>query len=414
MSFAHYSILVSLTLAAAFATGQPARAQPLACRYEVSAVLQAPSCGFGGVSTIGTAINPSGTTVVGYRFCLGTAVPWKWTQETGLVMLTLPPWLVEGTPTDVNDNNIMVGTGFGPVGSGKRGFVCDLNTMTWSELMPQNPPLGWSEATGINSRNVVVGYRTLDDGGEPVTPFNACIWHPVQGVTDLGVMNGPNSSASDIADDDTVVGWTGPSQTNVAARAFVYTATGTVVLPPVPNGTATRALAAASSDDIAIIGRVQTSPTTTANRAFLFSNGEFSSMGVLRPFDISASEDVNTSAVVVGVLATSPPTDTRGFVWQAGLMRDLDDLLVKTEPFTITHGIAISANGKVVAAAYSITLLLDPIHVAGDALPDCIVNTDDLIAVILAWGQFACPADVTGDGVVDADDLTVVILNWSF
>jgi uncharacterized membrane protein len=42
------------------------------------------------------------------------------------------------------------------------------------------------------------------------------------------------------------------------------------------------------------------------------------------------------------------------------------------------------------------------------------VDVDDLIAVILGWGQCgaSCPADVTGDGAVDVDDLITVILNW--
>jgi hypothetical protein len=59
--------------------------------------------------------------------------------------------------------------------------------------------------------------------------------------------------------------------------------------------------------------------------------------------------------------------------------------------------------------------------VVGDVTGDGLVNADDLIAVILAWGACppppaTCPADVApagGDGEVNADDLTVVILNWS-
>jgi hypothetical protein len=53
----------------------------------------------------------------------------------------------------------------------------------------------------------------------------------------------------------------------------------------------------------------------------------------------------------------------------------------------------------------------------GDVNGDGIVNADDLIAVILAWGlcpapPSPCPADVTGNGVVNVDDLIAVILNW--
>jgi hypothetical protein len=52
--------------------------------------------------------------------------------------------------------------------------------------------------------------------------------------------------------------------------------------------------------------------------------------------------------------------------------------------------------------------------VMGDVSGDGVVNIDDLLAVIGAWGQCAgfCPADVDGNGVVNIDDLLMVINNW--
>jgi sugar lactone lactonase YvrE len=55
--------------------------------------------------------------------------------------------------------------------------------------------------------------------------------------------------------------------------------------------------------------------------------------------------------------------------------------------------------------------------VPGDVNGDGAVNVDDLIAVILAWGDCPappapCPADVNDSGSVDADDLVMVILSW--
>jgi hypothetical protein len=49
---------------------------------------------------------------------------------------------------------------------------------------------------------------------------------------------------------------------------------------------------------------------------------------------------------------------------------------------------------------------------------DGVVDVDDLVAVILAWGACpappeGCPADLNGDGAVDVDDLVAVILGWS-
>jgi hypothetical protein len=392
-------------------------AQPLPCRFEVAAVIEAPTCGLGGVSTIGTAINPSGTTVVGYRFCLGAAMPWKWTQQTGLVMLALPPWLVEATPAGVNDNNIMVGTGVGPV-AGSRGFLCDLETGIWTELMPQNPPIGWSGAGGINNDNTVVGFRSIDDGGDPVNPFNACIWHPIEGVTDLGLMNGPNSGAEDIAEDGTVVGWTGPNIANMVTRAFVRYGTVVTVLPAVPNGVSSSARGVGSSEYVGITGREQISKTTTANRGFIYNDGEFVPIGIPPGFVTNSTIDVNADGVAIAVAGQSDPNVTRGLVYERGLLRNLNDLITDPVIQGISFARAITPDGVIVATgatqtASGVTVLLEPVTVFGDAHPDCNVDVDDVIAVILEWAHHETPADVTGDGTVNVDDLIAVLLNWS-
>jgi hypothetical protein len=62
-------------------------------------------------------------------------------------------------------------------------------------------------------------------------------------------------------------------------------------------------------------------------------------------------------------------------------------------------------------------VLIGEMPVAADVTGDGVVDVDDLIAVILAWGPCpappaACPADTNTDGVVDVDDLIAVILNW--
>jgi hypothetical protein len=49
---------------------------------------------------------------------------------------------------------------------------------------------------------------------------------------------------------------------------------------------------------------------------------------------------------------------------------------------------------------------------APDVTIDGIVNTDDLIAVIVAWGLSGGTVDVDLDGVVDVDDLVAVVLAW--
>jgi hypothetical protein len=53
----------------------------------------------------------------------------------------------------------------------------------------------------------------------------------------------------------------------------------------------------------------------------------------------------------------------------------------------------------------------------GDVTHDMDVNVDDLVEVILAWGDCPqkpepCDADANASGAVDVDDLVMVILNW--
>jgi hypothetical protein len=56
--------------------------------------------------------------------------------------------------------------------------------------------------------------------------------------------------------------------------------------------------------------------------------------------------------------------------------------------------------------------------VPGDTNGDLVVNVDDLLAVVNAWGAclnrgMECPADLNGNGTVDVDDLLLVIANWT-
>ena len=60
----------------------------------------------------------------------------------------------------------------------------------------------------------------------------------------------------------------------------------------------------------------------------------------------------------------------------------------------------------------------DPVKMPGDVTGNGVVDVDDLIAVVNAWGACpvpppSCDADLTGNGVVDVDDLLEVINHWS-
>jgi hypothetical protein len=55
--------------------------------------------------------------------------------------------------------------------------------------------------------------------------------------------------------------------------------------------------------------------------------------------------------------------------------------------------------------------------VAGDITGDGVVDVNDLLELLGAWGDCdvpnLCPADLTGDNMIDVDDLLALLGNWS-
>jgi DNA-binding beta-propeller fold protein YncE len=99
------------------------------------------------------------------------------------------------------------------------------------------------------------------------------------------------------------------------------------------------------------------------------------------------------------------------------------------KPLPMTHDgwiqqtVALSGTGALSAEVESWLASLTPEqrnphdHGPGDVNGDHLVDVDDLVAVILAWGPcdcaVPCPEDMDNNGLVDVDDLITVILNWS-
>lgn len=169
-----------------------------------------------------------------------------------------------------------------------------------------------SEALGLNTSGITVGYSQAADGRS-----RAFFWDG-SGLTDLGVLpDHDDARAHAINDDGLITGYSSPAkEANSPRRAVVYEA------------------------------------------------GELRDLGVLPDGTYSVGWDINAFGQVVG--AADRGTIPRGFIHTAGLMRDLNDLIHDTEilpnltpgPFRfassgweLTEARAINSGGTVVGTA---------------------------------------------------------------
>jgi uncharacterized membrane protein len=303
----------------------------------------------------------------------------------------------------------------------KRAFVYDSITGDWTEL-PSPDPQGWSSAESINNAGQVAGYRSLDDGRDPVNPWQAFIWSPKNGFTDLGVMSGPSSTGIEISESGSIVGWTGVGNANAGDRAFVHQGSQTTILPFVPGGTSSFGKA---HNETTIVGhgRIPISQFPFFRfRGFVFENGE---MTIIPPFEgyrHSFVIDITDNGLAIGYsrILLDGRDSFRPFFWQAGVVQDFNELLAQTNPAVVAWSIdAINEAGQILGTGFLdgefLTFCLTPSDsLMGDITGNCAVDVDDLLRVINEWGDSNSDADLDESGTVDLPDLMVVVENWTF
>jgi uncharacterized membrane protein len=413
MSFAHTPIILGLTAVVAMTPCNRAEAQPLACAYQTAEIIQAPPASTS--LTFGQSISPNGRYIVGSYLvnAAGADKAFYFDMQTQqFVPLPVLPGTFTSMAMDVNDAGQIVGRVTIPAGN--KGFIYSIATGQYTLLEPINPQ-GVCDLTGITSNGIVSGTRSIGSKGDPVFPKTAFIWSPESGFLDLGIVDGWSTFGVDIAEDGVVAVGVG---FGLAAHwwdgrnaASVGTLPGSDGLTPWGIGNGHRVVGSA----LFIQG------ATSWSVPFDFHNGVLTALPVLDAVNRSClAQAVSSDGLVVGACQTvGGPGNWLPCAWHAGGITDLRDRIQSAPGIVFGSGVGISETGRILCAARSagrdVTVVLAPLPgVLGDTNCDEIVNTDDLIAVILDWGETSSPADVTHDGIVNVDDLILVIQSWTF
>jgi uncharacterized membrane protein len=157
-------------------------------------------------------------------------------------------------------------------------------------------------------------------------------------VTKLTPTNATFSGANGINNHGQIAGGAG----QVLNEALIYSNNGTTNLAAaIPNDGSTMSYAAAISDNGNTVINSR-DYSTQSNHAYLYANGVATG---LDGFELYA-RDVNDAGVVVGQDGFG-----QGFLWQGGVMYDINSLVTGLDGWNIKEAIAINENNQIAVLA---------------------------------------------------------------
>ena len=388
------------------------------CEYEVTTLQFPIECGIGTVITTGLSLNEKGA-VVGYYYCplWENFQGFMWTAEEGFEALDPPQGVVEVFPRDINNNGIICGSMY-VWEYGYRGFVYENGE--WTILPPVvDVPGAWSSAAAIDNAGVVAGQRSLT---EELNPQNAYIWSATEGFRDLEGLE--ELSAATAITGDIITGWmVNPGEMK---EGYLWDDGRVTFLGPIPGGLSSDPAAVTNQGVIVGSGAIPMDGYPFGiPRAFLWQEGKFTLLGTLPDHLISRAQDIRTKPQqIVGRSwnVDGTPTIAHGFIWEDGVMYDLNDFISGESGVLIEGATGISARGEIVANGDDVegeivAFLLAPAAAPlGDLDGDCQVGVSDFLILLSNWGSCencaACPADLDNNCVVGVSDFLILLGKW--
>ena len=396
----------------------PVTAQ-IPCSYDVQ-IIQAPSCPiFGPPVTRGRSISDSGNVVGDYDQCddPGLENSFLWSPRERLLTLDMPRGTLTSSAMDISpDGRFIVGE-YDLAGDGLNVVAFLIDGAEFIEIPPL-PGGGFSQAFAVTDQQRIVG--TIADG----TPYHkAYIWEEGN-ITIIEPTFGPRSAGRDINAAGAVVGWMGTS-TGVDSHALLWTDGQLLDIGLAPNTFASRGNAIDENGAVAIWGRLMDGdPEHRITASFLWEDGNFVDLGTLPGYDAISGLDLNNDSKIVGMARAieSGNAPDVGFLWQDGVMTDLNHVIPPDSGLTIRRATGINNAGQITGwgtdpdndlVAFVITPSKRPI---GDIDGNCNVGPIDLWMLLNSWGPCddcdKCPADFNNDCAVGVFDLLVLLANW--
>jgi probable HAF family extracellular repeat protein len=231
-------------------------------------------------------------------------------------------------------------------------------------VMTALPTLGGnnSSATAVNNLGQVAGWAetaTKDPSCVPpqVLDFKAVIYGPKRGeVHELPTFPGDAIAAAFMINDNgEAVGASGtcgvPSNSAPNAAVLVHAVlwrNGSVFGLPGLGGVMNNAAFAINSSGQ--IAGISDPPGDATTYAVLWQDGGITNLGAL-PGDVSSvANDINAQGQVVGV-SCDANFNCRAFLWDKGVMMDLNSLIPPDSPLYLTYGGGISDRGEISGTA---------------------------------------------------------------
>jgi probable HAF family extracellular repeat protein len=227
-------------------------------------------------------------------------------------------------------------------------------------VMSALPTLGGnnSTATGDNNRGQVVGVAetaTRDPSCVPpqVLDYKAVVWGPKRGeVRILPTFPGDAIAAAlQINDNGDAVGLSGtcgtPDTAALGVHAVVWRNGQVSNLGGLGGVMNNAAFAINNAGQIAGTSDPEGDATTYA---VLWQNGALTNLGVLPGDVMSVATDINAQGQVVG-LSCDADGNCRAFLWDHGVMMDLNSLIPPGSPLYLTYGGGINDQGEIAGTA---------------------------------------------------------------